>query len=402
LLEAAEREEMLSIKPATSPYTSSKVVGNPAEPMVKVQEATLALIDASAAAIKDSDIDKRALVLQKTARWLQQLLETWTVLPEDTADLSDSAASITGTENGSVHAESQPPQATATGSSPPKRYTRPGVNSGRSERPQEIDLSDAAPSMKRRVPNPPTIDMNSGPWEPFGRDQREWTSPVRREAARYEGAPGELEDDRPRRVQLVEPPKEKEQESKPKGILKPPRAVPFPEDPNPTREGVPMTTKEIAAEKAKKDRILAKYATKGILGAGGIAMFLEALEGLDDGCPAPAPLKEAGKKGIPPGASWTKISRQLVNPAALEASHERFEEFDEYVVVLRVLTREEIEEFAALTAEIRGKWNIDPKIANTDNDAEAREREWQEHHKNRHRVDSSDEEDQEGSRWSKR
>jgi predicted RNA binding protein with dsRBD fold (UPF0201 family) len=76
LLEAAKREEMLSIKPATSPYTSSKVVGNPTEPIVKVQKATLALIDASAAAIKDSDIDKKALVLQKTARWLQQLLET--------------------------------------------------------------------------------------------------------------------------------------------------------------------------------------------------------------------------------------------------------------------------------------------------------------------------------------
>jgi hypothetical protein len=74
-------------------------------------------------------------------------------------------------------------------------------------------------------------------------------------------------------------------------------------------------------------------------------------------------------------------------------TNERFEEFDEYVVVLRVLTREEIEEFIALTAEIKGKWNIDPKIANTDNDAEAREREWQERHKNRHRVDSSDEED---------
>jgi hypothetical protein len=43
----------------------------------------------------------------------------------------------------------------------------------------------------------------------------------------------------------------------------------------------PMTAKEIGAEKAKKDRILAKSATKGILGAGGIAMFLEALEGLD-------------------------------------------------------------------------------------------------------------------------
>jgi hypothetical protein len=43
----------------------------------------------------------------------------------------------------------------------------------------------------------------------------------------------------------------------------------------------PMTTREIGAEKAKKDRQLAKSATKGILGAGGIAMFLEALEGLD-------------------------------------------------------------------------------------------------------------------------
>ena len=44
---------------------------------------------------------------------------------------------------------------------------------------------------------------------------------------------------------------------------------------------VPLTQREISAEKAKKDRVLAKSATKGILGAGGIAMFLEALEGLD-------------------------------------------------------------------------------------------------------------------------
>jgi hypothetical protein len=182
LLEAAECEERLSIKPATSPYTSSKVVGKSAGPMVKVQEATLALIDASAAAVKGSDIEKRALVLQKTATWLQQLLETWTVLPEDAANLSDSAASITSTENASVHAESQSPQAAATGSSPPKRYARPNINLGRSERPQEIDLSDAAPPMKRRVPNPLAADMNGGPWAPFCGDQRKWASKVRREA----------------------------------------------------------------------------------------------------------------------------------------------------------------------------------------------------------------------------
>ena len=43
----------------------------------------------------------------------------------------------------------------------------------------------------------------------------------------------------------------------------------------------PMSVKEEAAIKVKKDKALAKSATKGILGAGGIAMFLEALEGLD-------------------------------------------------------------------------------------------------------------------------
>lgn len=117
-------------------------------------------------------------------------------------------------------------------------------------------------------------------------------------------SPGEDEDSRPRRVQLVEP-VEKKEEFKPKGILKKPRAVPFPEDPNPQREGV-------------------------------------------------APLKDAGKEGIPPNARWTKISRALVNPEALEKSHERFEERDDYVIVLRVVTREEIMKFAEKTKEIRG------------------------------------------------
>jgi len=105
-------------------------------------------------------------------------------------------------------------------------------------------------------------------------------------------------------VQLVEP-VEKKEEFKPKGILKKPRAVPFPEDPNPQREGV-------------------------------------------------APLKDAGKEGIPANARWTKISRALVNPEALEKSHERFEERDDYVIVLRVVTREEIMKFAEKTKEIRG------------------------------------------------
>ena len=43
----------------------------------------------------------------------------------------------------------------------------------------------------------------------------------------------------------------------------------------------PLSTAEQAAIKVKKDRTVYKSATKGLLGAGGIAMFLEALEGLD-------------------------------------------------------------------------------------------------------------------------
>ena len=122
----------------------------------------------------------------------------------------------------------------------------------------------------------------------------------------------EDEEERAARLQLVEPPKEKEPSPKPKGILKPARQVPFPEDPNPTREGV-------------------------------------------------APLKDAGKKGIPPGARWTKINRMLVNPAALEEGHERYEERPDYVIVLRVLSREEIQKFADKTREIRGKsLNVSP------------------------------------------
>lgn len=118
-------------------------------------------------------------------------------------------------------------------------------------------------------------------------------------------SPGEDEDDRPRRVLLVEP-GEKKDEFKPKSILKPPREYPFPEDPNPTREGV-------------------------------------------------APLKDSSNDGIPPHARWTKISRALVNPEALEKSHERFEEREDYVIVLRVVSKEDIKKLADKTQEIRGE-----------------------------------------------
>ncbi|GLI81419.1 hypothetical protein PoHVEF18_009800 [Penicillium ochrochloron] len=93
-----------------------------------------------------------------------------------------------------------------------------------------------------------------------------------------------------------------------KGILKRPKEK-FPEEPNPIREGV-------------------------------------------------APLKNTDLKGVPPGARWTKIDRRLVSPAALEAGNERFEEETDYVVVLRVLQKEEIQEYALRTTELRGWYKL--------------------------------------------
>lgn len=107
-----------------------------------------------------------------------------------------------------------------------------------------------------------------------------------------------------RQVRVVSPSRESPPPDTPiKGILRPPRPS-FPEDPAPVREGV-------------------------------------------------APLKGAGKKGIPANARWTKIDRRIVNPEALERGKERFEEKSDSVIVLRVLTKEEIQSYAAETARIR-------------------------------------------------
>ncbi|CAI9630826.1 unnamed protein product [Alternaria burnsii] len=67
-----------------------------------------------------------------------------------------------------------------------------------------------------------------------------------------------------------------------------------------------------------------------------------------------APHKDALKgKDIPIGARWTRIDRRLVNPEALEEAKERFEERIDCVMVLRVLTREEIQKLANRTKAIR-------------------------------------------------
>jgi hypothetical protein len=94
-----------------------------------------------------------------------------------------------------------------------------------------------------------------------------------------------------------------------RGILKQPSEK-FPEDPNPIREGVAPH---------KKDEKL---------------------------------------KEVPSGARWTRISRKIVNPEALTIGKERFEVRDDFVIVLRVLSKEEIQTYAAATQTLRGKWYI--------------------------------------------
>jgi hypothetical protein len=104
-------------------------------------------------------------------------------------------------------------------------------------------------------------------------------------------------------LRVVSPPRDKPEEKPVKGILRVPKEK-FPEDPAPVREGV-------------------------------------------------APLKDAKKDGIPPDARWTKISRKLVNPEALELGKERFEARDDFVIVLRVLSRDEVQGYAEVTQKIR-------------------------------------------------
>lgn len=128
--------------------------------------------------------------------------------------------------------------------------------------------------------------------------------PVRssKEDLRGRGAGSSTAEDR--QVRVVSPPRDKDDKKPIKGILKQPK-IQFPEEPNPVREGV-------------------------------------------------APHKDDKTKGnVPVGARWTKISRKLVNPEALTIGKERFEVRDDFVIVLRVLSKEEIEAYTAATAQLR-------------------------------------------------
>ncbi|OBT95745.1 hypothetical protein VE01_06431 [Pseudogymnoascus verrucosus] len=105
-----------------------------------------------------------------------------------------------------------------------------------------------------------------------------------------------------------------------KGILKTGRNK-FPEDPSPTREGVAFLRDE-----------------------------------LNDGMYV-RPSRAEGAP--PPDARWTKINRLLVNPEALDDGRERYEARDDFVIVLRVLSKEEIQAYADATAKIRAARGVE-------------------------------------------
>ncbi|KAK8176398.1 hypothetical protein BC567DRAFT_89299 [Phyllosticta citribraziliensis] len=169
------------------------------------------------------------------------------------------------------------------------KMERDGSNSGSDRERRRRRDRDAEPRSERSEPKVPA----------------ERSSSVFGQAMTDEPGHMSANEDGTSRVRIVSPPKlDKDTSEKPKGILRKPTEK-FPEDPNPIREGV-------------------------------------------------APMKDAKKgKDIPPDARWTKIDRRLVNPEALEEAKERFEERMDCVIVLRVLTKDEIQVLADRTREIR-------------------------------------------------
>ena len=127
-----------------------------------------------------------------------------------------------------------------------------------------------------------------------------------------------------KQVRVVSPPREKKPEKPIKGILKQPRTQ-FPEDENPIREGV-------------------------------------------------APHKDdKTKKDVPLGARWTKVNRKMVNPEALTIGKERFEVRDDFVIVLRVLSKEEIQAYATATAQIREMRRREARDTDDERDYDSRD-----------------------------
>ncbi|KAH8725503.1 hypothetical protein GQ44DRAFT_772166 [Phaeosphaeriaceae sp. PMI808] len=186
--------------------------------------------------------------------------------------------------------------------------------------------SSRGPEERSRASPPTTRDSASSRYDE--RSSSVYDSNLTHEPDSFD----KLQADQPSKsVSIVAPPKEPQPAVK--GILRRPTEK-FPEEPEPIREGV-------------------------------------------------APHKDALKgKDIPIGARWTRIDRRLVNPEALEEAKERFEERMDCVIVLRVLTKQEIQKLADRTKKIR----------------ERREDEYEDHERNERERDDRDKRSHHGSR----
>lgn len=76
--------------------------------------------------------------------------------------------------------------------------------------------------------------------------------------------------------------------------------------------------------------------------------------------------KQASSSGIPITARWTKIPRNMVVPEALQGGRERYEAQEDCVVVLRVLTKDEIQEYRNMTRLMRSELGSSCCLAGAD------------------------------------
>lgn len=68
-----------------------------------------------------------------------------------------------------------------------------------------------------------------------------------------------------------------------------------------------------------------------------------------------APHEDDKTRGnAPPDACWTEIHRKLVIPEALAIAKERFVIRDDFVIIFRVLNKDEIAAYEAATVQLIG------------------------------------------------
>ncbi|KAI0885939.1 uncharacterized protein GGS22DRAFT_187169 [Annulohypoxylon maeteangense] len=195
--------------------------------------------------------------------------------------------------------DNSPPPSDATGTSRRRQHTSSTFDSTNINDLLDVKAELAAKDNQEKPERSPVGDRTSN------KEASPSSSSERQPVDSHEESRGrEVVSTSEKQVRVVSPPRDKSEQKPIKGILKAPSAK-FPEEENPIREGV-------------------------------------------------APHKDdKTKKGVPPGARWTKINRKLINPAALEAGKERFEVRDDFVIVLRVLNKEEIQGYATATAQLR-------------------------------------------------